>query len=103
MTLMVPAAYSHHEQHGGDDQPWVGRVAEQRPEEGGQVQVDGLHDHVKHLGLPTKRRPCVGECLLLVLTSCLDTNVLKKGGSKGFRSTLCRLATIETLLLKFPS
>lgn len=48
-------AHSHHEEHGGDDQAGVGCVAEKRPHEGRQIQVDGFHDHVKHLLLPTAR------------------------------------------------
>ena len=58
----VPTVYSHHEEHGGDDQPWVSGIAKQRSQEGRQVQVDGLHDHVKHLALPTKRVFAISDC-----------------------------------------
>lgn len=45
----------HHEQHRWYDEAWVGGVAENCPHEGRQVQVDGFHDHVKHLWFPAAR------------------------------------------------
>lgn len=60
----------HHEQNGWYDEARVGGVAEQRPHEGRQVQVDGLHDHVKHLRFPTgdgmTQQVCVCVCVLKV-------------------------------------
>lgn len=62
--------YLHHEQYGWYDEARVGGVAEQRPHEGRQVQVDGLHDHVKHLRFPTgdgmTQQVCVCVCVLKV-------------------------------------
>ena len=45
--------HSHHEQDSWYDEAWVGCVAEECPQEGWQVQFYRLHDHIKHLRLPT--------------------------------------------------
>lgn len=45
--------YSHHEQYSWYDEAWVSCIAEECPHEGRKVQVDRLHDHIKHLRLPT--------------------------------------------------
>lgn len=54
--------HSHHEQYCWYDEAWVGCIAEKRPQEGRQVQVDGLHDHIKHLHLPTANITAVNMC-----------------------------------------
>lgn len=47
--------YSHHEQNSWYDEAWVCYVAKQCPDEGWQVQVDGLNDHVEHFGFPASK------------------------------------------------
>lgn len=49
----ISLLHSHHEQHSWYDEAWVGCIAEESPQEGWQVQVNRLHDHIKHLVLST--------------------------------------------------
>lgn len=66
----VSSLHSHHEQYSWYDEAWVGCITEDCPHEGWQVQVDRLHDHIKHFRLPAANISTVNMCLHLhMLTS----------------------------------
>lgn len=75
-------AHSHHEQHGWDDQAGVGCVAKKRSHEGRQIQVNGLHDHVKHLLLPAAR-------------SHTQPHISRLAGTDGILQTMAALLILE--------
>lgn len=52
--------HSHHEEHSWYDEPGVSCIAKERPQKGRQVQVNRLHDHVKHLLFPTANNNSLG-------------------------------------------
>lgn len=45
--------HSHHEEYSWYNETGVSCIAKERPHESRQVQVNRLHDHVKHLVLST--------------------------------------------------
>lgn len=54
--------YSHHEQYSWYNEARVGCITEKCPHEGWKIQVNGLHDHIKHLFFPTANINTISAC-----------------------------------------